>query len=80
MSVEFEGEAKLPPRMGTSAQAPLLVRLVLKTGIVTTEASANVVLVVIAVLAIAGAVYIFADSARPAPAPTPSQYEVWPHT
>lgn len=80
MSVEFDEQMKLPPRVGQSAQAPFLVRLVLKTGIVTTEASANIVLVGIAVLAIAGAVYMFASSNRPAPVPTPDQYEVWPHT
>jgi hypothetical protein len=80
MSVQFEGESKLPPRVGVSSQVPFLVRLVMKTGVVSTEASANSILIGIAVLAIVGAMYVFMDSNKPAPTPNPSDYAVWPHT
>jgi hypothetical protein len=75
--VTFQEEQGLPTSQAVSATAPRkgLLGLVLKTGIVKTEAEANIVLIGIAVFSIIATVFVLLSGTSGTPQPTPEEIE-----
>ncbi len=75
MAVEFnEPTATVSPRVAEARKSSWsLTTLLIKTGLVKTEAGAQTILLIISALALMGAVFFFSSGAKGPPAPTPEQ-------
>lgn len=75
MAVEFnEPTATVSRRVAEARKSSWsLTTLLMKTGLVKTEAGAQTILLVITALALIGAVFFFTSSTQGPPVPTPEQ-------